>query len=49
MLLSWRFWLIIFTGFYLITNPAGAARMVHKGTGAASHAGHSLSTFVNRL
>ena len=48
-LLSLRFWLAAFLIFYLLTNPAGAAQMVHKGTGKLSDAGHSLSVFVNRL
>lgn len=48
-LLSPRVWIAGFVIFYLITSPAGAARLFHKGTGALSHAGHSLSVFVDRL
>lgn len=46
---SWRVWLAGFVIFYLLTSPAGAARVVHKGTGKLSDAGHSLSVFVNKL
>jgi hypothetical protein len=48
-LFNWRVWLAAFAVFYLIHSPAGAAGLVHKGTGMASQAGRSLSTFVNRL
>jgi hypothetical protein len=48
-LFNWRLWLVIFIGFYLYTNPGGAARTVHKAQGGLSKAGHSLSVFVNRL
>lgn len=48
-LLSPRFWLAAFVIFYLLTNPSGAAQLVHKGTGKLGNAGHSLSVFVNRL
>lgn len=47
--MRWRLLLLIVAGFYLLTNPAGAARLVHKGFAEAGKAGHSLSTFVNRL
>lgn len=46
---SWRFWSAAFVIFYLLTNPSGAAQLVHKGTGKLGDAGHSLSIFVNRL
>lgn len=49
MLPSWRVILAVISIIYLLTNPAGAARLVHKGFAEAGKAGHSLSVFVNRL
>lgn len=49
MLPRWRVLLAIISVVYLLANPAGAARLVHKSFAEAGKAGHSLSVFVDRL
>jgi len=48
-LLNWRTLGVIFIAYFLITRPASAAALVHKGLHAAGHAGDSLGAFVSRL
>lgn len=46
---NWRVWLVVFIGYFLFNAPASAAAKVHQGFGVVSHAGDSLTTFVNHL
>jgi hypothetical protein len=48
-LFNWRTLGVIFLAYFLITRPASAAGLVHKGLGVASNAGDSLGTFVSHL
>jgi hypothetical protein len=41
--------LIVFAVFYLLTNPGGAAGIVHGLLDGLRSAGHSLSSFVSNL
>jgi hypothetical protein len=38
-----------FVVFYLVTQPSGAAGMIHGAWHTLGTAGHALSTFVNSL
>lgn len=49
VLSSWQFWAVAFIAFVLYAHPDRAARIVHHGLGALSHAGNSLSAFVSSL
>jgi hypothetical protein len=46
-LLSWA--AIIFVVYYLATQPAAAAGLVHQAFGWLQQAGNSLATFANSL
>jgi hypothetical protein len=41
--------LVVFVVYYLVTNPAGAAGVVHSLLDDLRDAGHSLAEFANRL
>jgi hypothetical protein len=41
--------LVAFIVFYLLTNPAGAAGVVHSALDGLRHAGDSLARFFNQL
>jgi hypothetical protein len=44
-----RWGIVALVGFYLITQPAEAARAVKAAAGGLGSAGDSLSQFVNEL
>lgn len=41
--------LLVFAGFYLLSQPEGAAGLVESAIGAVVGAGDSLARFVNAL
>jgi hypothetical protein len=41
--------IVIFAGFYLLSDPAGAAGAVHGALNGLHSAGTSLAAFVNSL
>jgi hypothetical protein len=46
-ILAWG--IVIFLIFYLVTQPAGAANVIHSAFDALKTIGNSLATFVNSL
>jgi hypothetical protein len=46
-IITWA--IVIFLAFYLITQPTGAANVIHGLVDLLRDAGNSLATFVNSL
>ena len=46
-IITWA--IVIFLAFYLITQPTGAANVIHGLLNFLREAGNSLATFVNSL
>ena len=40
---------VIFAGFWLLTDPHGAADVIRHGLALPKHAGNALATFINSL
>ncbi len=46
-IITWA--IVIFIAFYLLTQPTGAAHVIHDLLNLLKNAGNSLATFVNSL
>lgn len=46
-IITWA--IVIFVAFYLITQPTGAANIIHGLLNLLKDAGNALATFVNAL
>ena len=46
-IITWA--IVIFLAFYLLTQPTGAANVIHGMLNLLKDAGNSLATFVNSL
>ena len=46
-IITWA--IVIFIAFYLLTQPAGAANVIHGLLDGLKNVGNSLATFVNSL
>jgi hypothetical protein len=47
--MPWRTIAVVFLLFFVITRPASAAALVHKGLHQVARAGGSVGTFVSSL